>query len=344
MARSALHRLLARHAPHAPARRGLVDDAEVTARPLLDDVLRTAVEAAEDGSWRPASRLLATTGWNWERRWEAVQALAAHADEADGDWMQDWLLEQPHSPDAITAHTGWLIAHAEVLRRDRAVPVATRLRGFRRALVAAGDRAGDAARLAPDDPTPWAQQLAVVHGLRLPEERFARVWKELLDRDPLHRAGHALALRYRWDSHLTGRAPGARAPEPAPDAALYPADSYPEALDFADQAADSSPSLSWLRLLVAAQAGHWDEPAVAASISATTGWLRDGGGDAPDARHHRAALALALVRTGGHADAVEQFRALGRRADSPVWDHVGPTRRSAFLGTRAEACRNSPRG
>ncbi|MEU4806487.1 DUF4034 domain-containing protein [Actinosynnema sp. NPDC023587] len=309
-----------------PSRWGLPAESEVTGDRLVEDPALLAALAGRDaGDWRAVERLLTEVGADWERRAYCVKVLTEHDTPDDAAWLRAWLRARPESADAITARAYWLVHQAWVLRGSALAAQTTdeQFAGFHQVLEAAYERAEEATRLAPDDPTPWCLLVLVSRGLGVGREPFRRFWDNLVERAPAHRYGHDHALQY-WRPHWSG--------------------SYPEMFDFAERAAASSPALSALPLRAALEADEGTEGAfrtaeVARAVDATTAWLDSGKAFPPHALTDRSLLALALVRAGRAEEAVEQFRVLGRQVDDVVWGRIEGRPRDGFLRTRATAYR-----
>lgn len=307
-----------------PAKWGLVPEYEVSAEPRWEPDLTAAVRAAGNGSWQPAARVLAETGQDWERRAQRLDALVRGGDDA---WLRTWLAKRPRSADAVLCRASWQVRYAWKLRGSARASATSRQQfvDFHQGLVQAEKWTREASELAPQDPTPWQVLITIARGLGYEHDQFAELWDGLVARAPLHRRGHEEALQY-WRPHWAG--------------------SYPEMIAFADEAAAKSPSLAAVRLEAALESSGedddaWRAPAVAEAVDALLAWLEGEGADSPWASSERAYAALALVRAERYAEALEQFRVLGPRADAWVWRRLGDPR-TCFLMVRAKACAHTP--
>jgi hypothetical protein len=157
----------------------------------------------------------------------------------------------------------------------------------------------------------------IATGLFYDHERFDGIWAGLTKRAPLHREGHERALGY-WSERWCG------------SAELMSA--------FAERAAGTSPVLAALPLHVALEVvddpGAWRAPVVLAALDAL---LAREYVDDKASRTDRGYAILALVDNHRHAEAVDQFRKLGPRADGEPWRHF-PDPKGSFLAVRADAC------
>lgn len=143
--------------------------------PALDDTeLAVAADALALGQWARVRTLLAGTGTDWDRRGHRLTVLAACPGSAA--WAGDWQLAEPDSGDAAT-----LLALATVRRA---------LRGR----TTTGDAAAacaTAARMLPDDPTPWLGALLLARHAGTPDER-AYAFHQIRARHPDHHHAHHL--------------------------------------------------------------------------------------------------------------------------------------------------------
>ncbi|CAM5736408.1 Tetratricopeptide repeat-containing protein OS=Streptomyces microflavus OX=1919 GN=Smic_13310 PE=4 SV=1 [Streptomyces microflavus] len=93
-----------------------------------------------------------TTGNDWDRRGHRLLGLAEIPSAVD--WAGDWLLAEPESADATT-----LLGCACVVRALRPKAKADEAARARQACLAA-------ARITPEDPTPWLALLLLAPGPR----------------------------------------------------------------------------------------------------------------------------------------------------------------------------------
>ncbi|MEU4689385.1 DUF4034 domain-containing protein [Actinoplanes sp. NPDC023714] len=299
-------------------------DIAVDRDPAQDDAeLRQAVGKARGGDWGPARDLLAAFRHDYDRRARVVAVLAGST-AADGDaaWPDVWAEVEPGNADALLLRTRSLIA------RDRSLQVAVRVND-------------EAAVLAPDDPTPWAQRLILMTLLGADRATAGRGWAELLARDPWHREGHGCRLTY-----------------------LARTGAHAEMLAFAAETAATAPAGSPLRVLPLAAASEWalwqtrhgdgagtmaralrvireqrDDPRFQGDVRAAyTEWF-----EKSDRRHalwfgDLNLLAQAMHRAGQHQRAGAVFAAIGPYFDEEPWRYVGGE--ATFQDARRKALRS----
>jgi hypothetical protein len=147
----------------------------------------------------------------------------------------------------------------------------------------------------PDDPTPWVTLLALANDLHYDQAKFDEVWRALTERAPLHRRGHQSALAYR----------AAESPE--------------RLFEFAQEAAEKSPSLSVLMMRAAASCQGWRRPAVRAALDTLLHWLANEGAESVDVRDDFGWAAMALVENGRGTEALRLFQGLGTYAAGAPW-------------------------
>ncbi|GAA3370291.1 hypothetical protein GCM10020367_16350 [Streptomyces sannanensis] len=305
-------------APEPPAA-GLPSDDEV----LLDapdERLGPALIGAALGDHERAAKLLAVTrdAAEWEDRDRYVARLAAFADHRD-QWLTDWLAAAPGDPDAL------LLTAELALRRAWNAPArAERLREVGPLIEAAVD-AG------PRDPVPWRLALDHARGSGTAHTAFERLWEAAVRRSSHHYGCHVAALKY------LGAHGG----------------SYGECLDFAEQAADDAlpgslvqalPLRAAFACLASGESGT--APAARLDAAADRGIALCAGHPAGEPRPAEVRNLLAYVLSGRErrADALEQFRLIGRYATSFPWISLGGDPLSRFLEQRAAASRTSRPG
>ena len=311
---------------------GLPPDDQVTAEKFIADLrVAEAVEAARSEAWQPAAALLAEIGTDWDRRAAVVLELADAAAHDDG-WLKAWQRARPGDPDAAVVNAQGLVHLAWQIRTSYAAEKVSReqWQSFFRVLEDAEAASGAAAKLAPEDPTPWRTMLTVARGRQYENDRFRAVWAELVARDPVHRSGHDQALQY-WCEKWFG--------------------SHELMFAFAEEAAAKSPRLAVLELVAAHEAvfgddaehrAAWQSERVGRALDRLLPWLDGEGRDHPSTRTDRAYAAKALVEQGRCDEAVEQFRHLGVHADANVWAYSGRAR-VEFRKTRYLACHGATR-
>ncbi|MCS0600214.1 hypothetical protein NX794_03035 [Streptomyces sp. LP11] len=289
---------------------GLVPGDQLDARSAGPDPEADAVASgALAGDWRRAAAYLAGAGRDWDLRWYRLGILADAAVEDDA-WVKAWRTEYPHDPAATLVHADALVMLAAKARgalRAR-YTTAEQFEGYRRLLTETLPVSQEAARMAPEDPSPWVVQLAVAQGLGWSYDDFRALWAEIVARDPYHFGAHARALQY-WCAKWQG--------------------SHELMYAFAEQAAATAPPgspLPVLRLYAIFEQQFQDNdvtvyrqpfvnPAIDATLEAAAHMPRD---------HHRVSfvrhlLAYSLFRTERYAEGVEQFHALGGHIGSIPW-------------------------
>ncbi|MFJ5988504.1 DUF4034 domain-containing protein [Lentzea sp. NPDC092896] len=312
-----------------PERYGLVPDAEVTTTSPIEDLALAAVkDDVRAGNWENAADLVTATHGDWDRRQRVVWALADLAAKDDA-WMDAWQTARPGDPHWIVVHAMSLVALAWDIRGSATSSETTREQfdGFHRVLFEAREAAGIAARVMPDDPTPWNTMLTLARGLQVDHDEFRAIWAELVSRDPLHHNGHSQALQY-WCRKWHG--------------------SDEEALAFALEAAAKSPKFLSLPLHAAYEAEStspdmWKSPAVVGSLDALLARLADEGADTYALRDDRGYAIYALLELQRFEEAVGQFRALGAMADAGPWDYFSDPRLK-FLSLRGIAVKAAAKG
>jgi hypothetical protein len=286
-----------------------------------------ALAAARAGDWRPVADHLAAVGTAPDLLWYRMRPFSDLAAE-DDTWLRAWRRERPEDPQAALLHAEALVVIAWTVRSGRRAQHVTREQadGFHRVLGEAEAAAREAAALAdPADPNALVSLARIARGLNWDNERFRALWADIVARDPHHTGAHLQALQY-WCAKWRG--------------------SHELMHAFADAAASAAPAGSLLTAL--RLEAYWEQ--YAGTPEAPQGYLRPELGAALDAAladlaaapadHHRLAdargwAALLLHRHGRHAEAVEQFRALGASLPLPWSQYEKPL--AAFTGDRAAA-------
>lgn len=305
-----------------------------------DSALRAALSSARAGAWAPAAELLARAriARDWERRGEYSSALAELALHHTG-WLEDWRQERPFDPDL-----GLVGAELEI---DRAWQIRTaararhvsqeQFRAFRTVLRDAEPVLQTAADLNPEDPVPWRILIAHAMGLGAPREVFDEYLARGREADPHHVGLHARAVQYlaqKWyGSHAEmfefAESAAAASPEGSPlrGLPLHAVTEY--ALEH--EAGIGQGPLAWSRIEGLVESGL--------ELSAVFG---PGDRRAAGFRNH---LALALIRSGREAEALEVFRLIGTDARTFPWAYLGDPREIFLLmrqGVRAHVARRTP--
>ncbi|MEU5241485.1 hypothetical protein ACH4UR_23005 [Streptomyces lydicus] len=292
--------------------------------PALDDTeLAVAADALALGQWARVRTLLAGTGADWDRRGHRLTVLAACPGSAA--WAGDWQLAEPDSGDAAT-----LLALATVRRA---------LRGR----TTTGDAAAacaTAARMLPDDPTPWLGALLLARRAGTPDER-AHAFHQIRARHPDHHHAHHLMT--------------AALAEERPDGTCGP---HHPAHGFAARAAERAPADSPLALLPVvahaeryrvraragleppdpADSGHWaTRHAHAVQRAAFDWWLEWEGEGHPRSKLDINFLAHATFHQGRLAEAATLFQRIGPHATRAPWSYAGRDAEGAFQAAREAA-------
>lgn len=306
-----------------PATLGLPPDEEITAEAVVDRPgLAEACQAMGTGEWEPVARLLTAHGDDWDRRCLDITLLSKIAAD-DGDALDRWLFDRPDDPDALVLRAETLVRRAWNARGGRVASETSddQFEAFHRIIDEAETAAWAATEAAPDDPTPWTTLITIARAQGWDEEAFSRTFSELRARAPHHRGGHEQALQY-WCAKWHG--------------------SHKRMFAFAEEAATTAPSLTPLRLTAVFEYSlgrKRPEPKDYArqAMDSTAAWLAGEGVDSPYARADRGLLASVLVDAGRYREALDQFAALGRHADSWVWQYSGDPE-AAFRLARWKAC------
>jgi hypothetical protein len=312
------------------------DDRVVTDETLGHLDLIAAIDATRGGNWQVAAELLRASRDQADLRGVQMRALGVAA-VSDDAWLTSWENTYPDDQDARVLRAETLAALAWAIRgRSRLDKISdARVDGFQGTLREAVRVAESAAKLRPDDAEPWAVQVRAARGLRWSRERFGEVWGELVERFPHHRIAHTQALQYHCSKWLR-------------------TDNEEALLEFTERAASTAPLGSPLVLLrLEAVLELWNggeeieiwraDSTMAAIDTALTHWLGAGGARHPYATADRNLLALALTLSGRYAEAVEQFRHIGRYAGQYPWNSFDDYR-AKFCQVREMACLGSVEG
>ena len=326
-----------------------------------DHRLRAVWDAVKAGDWRPARELMAATRTDFDRRARYVWVLGESTTmttwaepsgyvpvpvDTTAAWADRWAQAEPDNPDAILVRARSLIMRGwEVRSSGWASTVgADAFDEFHRLLVMSIPLLDEAARLRPDDPTPWVVRLLLASPLRFDPAEMEKTWAEIVARDPYHREAHNLKLMYlchKWSG------------------------SHEAMFGFARSAAASAPHGSPLHVLPVQANAEWAlwelnrEDGRDAHRTVRQAW-RDSTGfhaELDNALHHWFAadparhamwyhdlnfLAYGLFRAGRHADAKPVFEAIGPYVEQIPWGWVGEhdyTAVGAFLAARRKALR-----
>ncbi|MFI7658317.1 DUF4034 domain-containing protein [Micromonospora parva] len=334
---------------------------QIDTNPAQDDaVLREACTQARYGSdIEPARKAMATTRGDHDRRARYVRVLAestarglgSRIDRTTGRvdtaaaWTDTWAARSPTCPDAQLVRAHSLMARAwEVRGGDWAAAVRPeQWVEFSRLQRLAAEVNDLARQLAPEDPTPWANQLRLMIDRSASTEDVEETWRELTRLDPRHQRGHTLKLTYhcrKWSG------------------------SHEAMFDFARSAAAAAPAGSPLHVLPVRAAAEWalweqdrespgstadeigqrwrQDPIMRSDLdNALSLWFHQPATRHADWLNDVNFLAYGLARTGRDADAAPVFASIGRYVTSVPWSWWGDRLRGdvAFIRARRRARR-----
>ena len=300
----------------------------ITFDPALDDApLAEARDALVRGRWSETRALLAQTGEDWDRRGHRLVVLGEQP--ACATWAEEWRLAEPDSADAVT-----LLAIATVHAA---------LRG-RADQQAAHELCLAAARLAPDDPSPWLGTLILARHRGTDDER-ARAFDQVLARHRDHHHAHHLMVACLAEHQVGDR-----------DDPLH------EVYDFASWAAEQAPSDSSLanlpvvahaeRYRVLARAGveprdpaasgHWGTRRARQVMKAAFDWWlewdeADGEHGHPRRKLDLNFLAHAKYHEGRMPEAAALLARIGRYATTEPWCYPDRDAKKEFRAARGRA-------
>ena len=178
---------------------------QIDTNPAQDDAaLREAcTQARYGGDAGPARRIVAGSRDNYDRRARYVRVLAestigglgSRIDRTTGrvdteaTWTDRWAARCPTDPDAQLVRAQSLLARAWDVRGGgwAATVRPEQWAEFNRLLHLAHQVNDLALRLAPEDPTPWANRLRLMIDQSAPRKDVEETWRELTRRDPWHR-------------------------------------------------------------------------------------------------------------------------------------------------------------
>ncbi|WP_406010920.1 hypothetical protein OG440_35900 [Streptomyces sp. NBC_00637] len=305
-----------------------------------DPALRAALSSARSGAWEPAAELMAGTraARDWDRRGRYSTGLAELALHHTG-WLGDWRRQRPGDPDLALVAAELEIDRAwEIRTAARARHVSReQFQAFHAVLRDAAPVLRTAADLNPGDPVPWRILIAHAMGLGASRQAFDEYLARGREADPHHVGLHSHAVHYlaqKWyGSHAEmfefAESAAAAAPEGSPLRGL-PLHAVTEYALEHDAGMGKGP-VAWSRIEGIVEAGLELSAAYAA-----------GDGRAAGFRNH---LALALIRSGREADALEVFRLIGTDARTFPWAYLGDPREIFLLmrqGVRAAVARRTP--
>ncbi|WP_129298882.1 tetratricopeptide repeat protein [Streptomyces lydicus] len=311
-----------------PLRRARCPGAPVLTPALEDAELALAAEALTLGQWARVRTLLAGTGAQWDLRGHRLTVLATCPGSAA--WAGDWLLAEPDSGDAAT-----LLALATVhlaLRGESGTGTAI-------------EACATAARMLPDDPTPWLGALILARRTGTPGER-AHAFRQVCARHRDHHHAHHLMTASlaeqlpgvtddpRHPVHVFAARAAARAPADSP-LALLPVVAYAERYRVLAAAGLAPPDpADW---------GHWSTRRARQVLqTAVDWWLEWEGEEHPRRKIDLNFLAHAAFHQGRTAEAATLFQRIGPHATRAPWSYPGRDGTGAFRAARATALCRAP--
>ncbi|MGK5629074.1 hypothetical protein [Streptomyces sp. URMC 123] len=312
-----------------PLRYGFVPRERLDVRlPGPDEELTEALaELRRTQDWRPAARLLTATGDDWELRWQRVQTLAgaaavelAERPGEGGRWLRAWRLEAPKDAGGAVVHAEFLVRQA---RQTASGPGSTE---YRIILEEARTVCGEAALLAPGDPTPYIVELAVARGLAYRDADVESLWQTIVARAPHHMGAHMAALHH-WCEKWHGSKERAerfsqQAAASAPEGTLLPALPLFEVYEHL-------PEVNMVR-------GLYESEVVSRAVQGALHAVRTAPADHPVLPHVRHLLVMFLVRAERYAEAMEQLRHVDGHVGAVPWSYA-PDPAAAYAAYRALA-------
>ncbi|GGU12668.1 hypothetical protein [Streptomyces lateritius] len=298
--------------------------------PGPDPALWRAIVLAGLGLWRPAARLMAQTGQDWDRRALYAEKLARAGGWLWPLWVRAWERAHPGDPDAALIRAQAQVSLAWRLRRGNYAnqTASWRFRLFHRALSKARQNLSDAARLNPDDPCTYSAEIWPALGLGYSEDMMRELWEEIAKRAPHHFQAHYNALQY-WSEKWRG--------------------SHEKARVFAGQAADGAPAgtlmatlplFAWYEMYEARGNRHdFRSPEVRAMVDTALADMEAAAGH-PALPYVQHLVAYCLTKQGRHREALRHFRAVDGWVGSVPWRYKG-YQRLAYRGVRTAAVRGA---
>ncbi|WP_165985303.1 hypothetical protein [Streptomyces sp. YIM 98790] len=299
--------------------------------PGPDDALIEALEQSQrTQDWRPAGQLLAMTD-DAELRWQRVQSLAGAAamelaqwqraqgsagpaeqpggaaapgtpggDQGDAGWLREWRREQPADPGGAQVYAQFLVWQAV---SDPGSP------SHRIILEEARTVCREAARLAPQDPTPLITELMVARALGCDRQEFEALWQRVAGLAPDHMGAHLAALTY-WSEKWHGSRKEAYAFAERAAAGAAPGSLLPALPLFAVY--DHLPDVTFAE-------GVYQGKVVTDAIEAAHYALHHARAGHPVLPHVQHLLLFFLVRAERYAEAAEQVRAVDGYVGALPW-------------------------
>ncbi|GIJ71754.1 DUF4034 domain-containing protein [Virgisporangium ochraceum] len=297
--------------------------------------LRAVWNAVKGGDWRPARDLMADTRTDFDLRakyvwvlgeasatttWAGPRVDVPFPVDTTASWADRWAAAEPDNPDAIVVRARSLVMRGwEVRGSGWASTVgADSFEEFHRLLVMSFPLCDEAAKLFPEDPSPWVTRLLLASPLSFDSELMEETWDEIVARDPHHREAHNLKLMYlcqKWSgSHEAmfgfARAAAASAPHGSP-LHILPVQANAEWALWEEDRAGSE-----------ARVRHvWkSDPRFHAELDAALNkWFRANPERHAMWYHDLNFLAYGLTRAGRYADAKPVFEAIGPYYEQIPW-------------------------
>lgn len=286
--------------------------------PDFDDAGALALRAElKNGNWQAARDALQRAGKAWDQR-NHVVLLAAEWPRMT-DWIDAWLKTSSNQadPHLVRGVMGIFLAweargagYAETVGDEGA-------RLFFERLSRAVQDLREAARLAPDDPTPWAHLIRAGRGIQHDRGMVEGYLTETKRRDPEHFLAHHEMLQYdcaKWygsREQMWGLAKQVTA-EASPGSPLHsviPAAHLEHAIELEDE--DESG---------AAGRKYWSRPDVSSSNVAAFQRMQSGDArESPDLLQAHSFFAYALWKSGATQQAAEALRHVDVRMVNLPW-------------------------
>jgi hypothetical protein len=190
---------------------------DIDIHPAQDDAaLRATCESVRNGDWTAARDLMAATRADLDLRarrswvlsetvtgvsWARSGAIPINANgqvDTTATWVDRWAAEEPTNPDAMLVRARSMIGRGWAVRGSGWASSVSRaaFHEFHRLLLMAIPLCHEAARLFPEDPTPWGQLMMIASPLGVDRANVERCWAEVTARSPFHREAHAIRLMY----------------------------------------------------------------------------------------------------------------------------------------------------
>ena len=274
---------------------------------------------------------------DWDAKSYYVGVVTDAVDDARPLWITAWQAAAPEEADAWTVGGAHAVAWAwnargggwgnTVSKESFAV--------FHRRLVLAEEQLARAARLAPGDPTPWAEMLPAGMGLGVPRAVEAERFRKVVAIAPEHEDAHGSYLQYLCDKWHG---------------------SHDEMFGFARAASLSAPDGSAVHTLIIRahverhirigtstargrqeRAFYFDNPSIRAEImgAAQRCILSPHYVAGRTTNRHRSLFAFAFMQIGQSALARTQFELMGEHFAETPWNYYGRAVQQVATARRA---------